>query len=743
MWYCIEVRGVVQGVGFRPFIYRLAHTMGLSGSVSNNGIGVIILIQSSPQTCDTFMEQIREQAPPLSYVKTVTSQEISPKAIDGFHIVQSHTHHTPLTQIPTDRAMCQACQEELNNRDNRRFGYPFISCVDCGPRYSIIQSLPYDRVNTSMAKFPLCKACQAEYNNPLDRRYHAQPIGCFTCGPRLSLWDSQLQPLNSNNHIEKVITSLAEGKIVALKGIGGYHLLCDATNDTAVSTLRTRKQRPSKPFAVMVKDTQMARGIVTINHKEEELLTSTQRPIVLLNSLEVIKGKPLSSFVAPHINKIGLFLAYTPLHYLLLQELDFPLIATSANFSGEPLCSSWEEMQKLNTIWDYCLDHDREIVNRCDDSILFVESDTIFALRLARGYSPSYLPLPHHSNKKILALGANQKSTIALTLDDQVVLSPYIGDLNGIAMIECYHKQSENLKRIYDFKPDIIVCDHHPHYLSTKYAQQLIAKDNTLQLIQVQHHYAHILATMGVNGITSKVLGVSFDGTGYGDDGHLWGGEFMLCDTQGYQRVGHFKYFKLLGGEKAIKEPRRVALSFLFEIYGAEVLEMTHPVTNTFSQRELATLWIAWQKGLNSPLSSSCGRLFDAVASLLDVIHICSYEGESGLMLESFYDESITDGYKFTIENGEIDFTLIVQQIIVENNKQIAISKFFNTLVEIIDKMGKRYKLPIVLGGGVFQNSILLRLLIQKIPNLILPKEFMANDSAIAYGQVMAVYATN
>ncbi|MEA3331162.1 MAG: hypothetical protein U9Q29_05645 [Campylobacterota bacterium] len=368
-------------------------------------------------------------------------------------------------------------------------------------------------------------------------------------------------------------------------------------------------------------------------------------------------------------------------------------------------------------------------------------------LRSARSYSPTYLKLPKKTDNKILALGANQKSTVAITLNDKVVLSPYIGDLDGLSSIEYFKYQIETLKRIYNFEPDIVVCDKHPFYESTKYAKELKKQNPEIELIQVQHHYAHILATMGINNITSKVLGVSFDGTGYGDKvedvlGHsvtLWGGEFLICESSSYKRVGHFKEFRLLGGEKAIKEPRRVALSFLFELYGRDVFELHNDVTDSFSEYELKTLYIAWQKGLNSPLSSSCGRLFDCVASILGLIQVCSYEGESGLLLESLYDENIEEYYQFFVVEGVIDFSTIFKQIVKENDKNRAVSKFFNTIVEIIYGIYKKYNLPIVLSGGVFQNRVLLRLVMRKIPHAIVPKEFVSNDSAIAYGQIMAV----
>ncbi len=464
------------------------------------------------------------------------------------------------------------------------------------------------------------------------------------------------------------------------------------------------------------------------------------------------KSNYLSSLVAPDVNQVGLFLPPTPLHYLILQKLKTPIVATSANISGEPISSTNEEILKLSHIWDYVLENDRDIVNSCDDSVVFVENDTTFLLRNARGYAPVYFKLLKPLKKKVLCLGANQKSTVAITIDDRVILSPYIGDLDGLSSIKHFKSHIDTLKRVYNFEPEVVVCDKHPNYESTKFAFELKEQKPDLELIQVQHHYAHVLATMGVNDIDSKVLGVSFDGTGYGDDkvngearegalgyGNIWGGEFFVCDRKSYERVANFKEFRLLGGKMAIKEPRRVALSFLFNLYGEEVFELKNSVTDSFLEYELKTLYIAWQKGLNSPLTSSCGRLFDCVASLLDVVQICSYEGESGLLLESFYDETIDDSFNFSIDNGVIDFNEVVLQVMKEKSKTIAVSKFFNSIIEIIYKVSKEYDLPVVLSGGVFQNRVLLRIIMKKMPNAILAKEFVSNDSAIAYGQAIAV----
>jgi len=732
----LTLKGTVQGVGFRPFIYTLAKRYNLKGTVSNGSNGVEIFINSD--NIDPFITSIKEEIPSLAKIETIQIEEVTFQNFQEFQIIETSSQGDVTVNIPPDISICSECEKELFDPTNRRYGYPFITCTHCGVRYSIIYDLPYDRVNTSMKFFKMCEACEAEYNNPLDRRYHAQPIGCWDCGVSLSLWDrSEELIVNSEALIDKVVNLLEEGNILAIKGVGGYHLVCDATNPEAIQKLRDRKHRPTKPFAVMVRDMEMAREFSEINAKEEELLTSKERPIVLLNqktihsSLFTLHSKK----VAPNISRIGLFLPYTPLHLLILKKLNRPLVATSANVTDEPIATNKESIEKLSSVYDYLLDHNREIVNGCDDSVVMVVNEQTIFLRRARGYTPVAIKLPFKLPKKVLALGANQKSTIAIGFDDQVILSPHIGDLDGIASVEYFRENIENLKRIYRFEPEIVAYDKHPNYESTKYAMD---NHKGLSLRDVQHHYAHILGVMAEKSITTKVLGVAFDGTGYGDDGNLWGGEFILCDYQDYERVAHINYFKLLGGAKAIKEPKRVALSLLFDLYGDEVLSLDNATTKAFTSNELKTQYLMWQKGLNAPLSSSVGRLFDAVASLTGVCQVMSFEGESGMMMEELYDDTISSFYEFSFEDGVIDILPMIKAINQEEDTVVAISKFFNTLVEIIEYIYKLYNLPLVLSGGVFQNRVLLKLVLKRIPSAILPTQTPPNDGGIALGQVVS-----
>ncbi len=730
--YKITITGTVQGVGFRPFVYKIANDLSLVGEVSNDSLGVAILLLATDKELDTFLHLLKTKTPPLATIDDIKVTKTKRQDFEDFKIVKSSNSKVTTTLIPPDLSICEDCQKELFDKNDRRYLYPFITCTNCGVRYSIIKTLPYDRSNTSMVEFEMCSECQKEYENPNDRRYHAQPIGCFECGPRLEVRGKREEVRIDGGEIDEVVKALMDGKIVAVKGVGGYHLMCDATNKEAVMKLRERKNRPSKPFAVMVKDIDQAKKLAHINPKEEELLTSNRRPILLLKS----KTQPLlTPKVAPNISKIGLFLPYTPLHLLILDRFKKPLVATSANVTDEPIATNFASMQKLSDVYDLLLDHNREIVNGCDDSVVMVVENQTIMMRRARGYAPSAIKLPFKLDKKVLALGANQKSTVAIGFDDNVILSPHIGDLDTIESVEYFEKNIEILKRVYDFEPDLVVHDKHPNYESTKYA-----KANFKNRKEVQHHYAHILSVMAEKKLKNKVLGVAFDGTGFGDDGTLWGGEFLVCDFKGFKRVAHLKPFKLLGGAKAIKEPRRVALSLLFDLFGKDVIDLENPTTRAFSKSELKNLYISWQKGLNTPITSSMGRLFDGVASLMGVFQVMSFEGESGMLLEELYDKNIKESYGFDICDKEIDILPMIKELLQESDLNLAISKFFNTIVEIVDLVSKEYDLPLVLSGGVFQNRVLLELLLKKMPDLNISNKLPPNDGGIAFGQVVGSF---
>ena len=728
----LTIQGTVQGVGFRPFIYTLAHRYQLVGSVANGSKGVEIFVNTD--AIEQFVDAIRDELPPLAEIETIDIQEVEFVEFEDFQIIESRDNGEIRANIPPDISICKECETELFDPNNRRYGYPFITCTHCGVRYSIIHDLPYDRVHTSMRDFEMCSECEAEYHDPLDRRYHAQPIGCFDCGPKLSLQNSLGETLVAS--IEKIVELILDGNILAIKGVGGYHLVCDATNPIAVEKLRKRKTRPTKPFAVMVRDIDMAKELAHIDRAKEELLTSKERPIVLLDSK---RNSILPLQIAPNISRIGIFLPYTPLHLLILSNLNRPIIATSANITDEPIATTSEDIRRLSDIYDYLVDHDREIVNGCDDSVVMVVASRRVFIRRARGYTPVSIKLPFRLKERVLAVGANQKNSIAIGFDNQAILSPHIGDLDSIGSVEYFSQNIENLKRIYRFTPEIVVHDTHPDYESTKYAKRL-----DIHRREIQHHYSHILSVMAEKGLNQKLLGVAFDGTGYGDDGHLWGGEFMICDYSGYERVAHLKYFKLLGGSRAIKEPKRVALSLLFDIYGDEVLSTNStrlksslPTLQAFTKSEIKTQYLMWQKGLNAPLSSSVGRLFDAVASLSGICQVMSFEGESGMLMEEYYDATVASSYHFDFVDDTIDILPMIAEIALESDKTVAISKFFNTLVDIIYTIYQKHSLPIVLSGGVFQNRVLLELVLSKIPSAYTPELIPPNDGGVSLGQLV------
>ena len=531
-----------------------------------------------------------------------------------------------------------------------------------------------------------------------------------------------------------------DGKILAIKSMGGFHIVCDASNDETIFRLRELKKRATKPFAVMFKDVDSLRNYAIYSNLEQDILTSQQRPIVLLQKKE---NQNLSNLVAPNIKKIGCFLPNSALHYLLFENLSNPIIATSANLKGEPIITTKEDIfLKLGNLVDFVLDYNREILNSCDDSIIQVVNEKIIKLRNSRGYAPHSLKVDGKFSKKILSLGANQKSTFSIAFDNKIITSAYLGDLDSIFSIENYKKTVENFLNFYDFVPEIIVCDKHPKYESTKFAFELKDKNLNLELVQVQHHYAHVLAVLAEKSINEDVLAFVFDGTGYGDDKNIWGGEVFIANKKEYKRAYHLKYFKLLGGELAIKEPKRVALSLLFDNFTLEeVLDLPLDFLKTFEKSEIKTLYTLWQKSLNSPLTSSFGRLFDAVCSLANILHIQEFEGQTGLYIENLYDENIKEFFSYDIVDQTIDISKMIKEILKEDDKKIVASKFINTVANIVFEISNLHKdLPIVLSGGVFQNRTLVKILLKEFHKMnrkvYLGEKYSPNDESISLGQV-------
>lgn len=738
----IKITGIVQGVGFRPFVYNLALKYDIKGWVNNDEKGVNILLSSSEENIQNFINELKSNPPILAKIDSINIEKITEiKEYKTFEIIQSESSKNKSTIISPDIAICDDCLNDINDKSNSRYNYSLTNCTNCGPRYSIIKTVPYDRINTSMFSFNLCKKCKNEYENPTNRRYHAQPIACEKCGPNVVLYNNKNEVLSSDiNAIKEIAQKINEGSIVAIKGMGGFHLICDANNDKTIEDLRTRKSRLNKPFAVMFKDINSIKSYVELTSKEEEFLSSKEKPIVLVKKKKEFN---LSQLLAPNINHLGCFIAYTPLHHLLFRYLNNPIIATSANLKGEPIIISKDGIiEKLSNVVDFVLDFNRDILNASDDSVIQIVDNDITKIRNARGYSPTPFNFENKSKKKILSLGANQKSTISLYFENNLILSPYIGDLNSLKSMEYFERTIDTFKRFYDFEPEVLVCDKHPNYESTKFALKLKQTNPNLELVQIQHHYAHVLSVMAEYKLNKDVLAFIFDGTGYGDDGNIWGGEVFMASKTEYKRVNHFKYFKLLGGEKAVLEPKRVALSLLFDSFSLEeVLNLEIPCVKVFKESEIKMLHTMWQKGLNSPLTSSVGRLFDAVASFANILHIQSYEGETGLQIEENYDKTINQSYAYEIIEGKIELSSIVKQMILEKDKKQICSKFINTIGQIILDISNLYKdLPIVLGGGVFQNRTLLELLINKFKEqnreFYYNKNIPLNDGGISVGQI-------
>jgi hydrogenase maturation protein HypF len=739
----LDIKGIVQGVGFRPFVYKLANKLELVGYVLNHGSGVTVEIEGSLKNIENFMVDLTTSLPPLARIDSLNSQNIELKNESSFKIVHS-TNSIVNTAVSPDISLCDDCRDEMHDPKNRRYHYPFINCTNCGPRYTIINQLPYDRATTSMHDFEMCEACRAEYEDPSNRRYHAQPISCYDCGPKLQLVDVSRKVLSeANEAVQKACDLLKQGETIALKGLGGFHLLCDATNEVAIQALRENKNRPTKPLAVMFSSIQEIEKIAKLSKRDKALILSKERPIVLVKKRT---SQILADSIAPNIDVIGVFLPYTPLHELLLEMFKNPIVATSANLSDEPIIKDEAELfSKLSSVVSVALTHDREILNACDDSVVMNSSQTL-TLRMARGYAPKSFYLPHATKKKVLALGANQKSTMTLAFDNNIIVSPHIGDLNSLDSFEYFLQTLETFKRFYNFEPDVIVCDKHPNYETTKWAKVYKQEHEEIELIEVQHHYAHALSCMAEYALDEKVLAFCFDGTGYGEDengkGKLWGGEVLVATPQNYERVYHFEELSLLGGEKAVKEPKRVGLALLFSCYDLEeILAMKNSLVKSLTQEQIKVYYEMYKRGINSPKSSSVGRLFDGVYALSGHVENLGYEGESGLIMEGLSRDAKTkQHYTCTIEEDVIEYKEMIQEILQESDAALVSKKFINTLCKIIVEISKRHpELPVVLSGGVFQNGALVSMLTEAFEkeniDYYIQKQIPVNDGGISLGQ--------
>ena len=760
---CLNVRGSVQGVGFRPFIYRLACELQLTGWVNNSVQGVSIEVEGTREQLQIFQQRLQVEKPPRSQIHSIESAWLAPVGYSEFCIRTSETDseiegykHKSAIVLP-DLATCPDCQREIFDSSDRRYRYPFTNCTNCGPRYSIIEALPYDRTGTTMKGFQMCPACRAEYTDPRSRRFHAQPNACAHCGPQVELWDRDGKILvQGDRALLETATQIEQGKILAVKGLGGFHLIVDARNPEAVSRLRQRKQRPHKPFALMYPSLEQIQADCIVSELETSLLRSPEAPIVLLR--KKIESKfscdTVCDAVAPNNPYLGVMLPYTPLHHLLLASLQFPIVATSGNLADEPICiDEREALERLGNIADLFLVHNRPIVRPVDDAIARIIADRPQVLRRARGYAP--LPITHTPHltpqfpAKILALGGHLKNTIALGFDAQIFLSQHIGDLETVAAFEHFQRIISSLSSIYEFQPEAIACDAHPDYLSSQFAQKL-GRQLGVPIIPVQHHYAHVLAGMVDNQIEPPALGVAWDGTGYGLDGTIWGGEFFKILPTSWERIAHFRTFPLPGGDKAVKQPRRAALGLLWEMFGEEIRSMPDlKPPQAFSPHEFNAIAIMLSKQINTPLTSSVGRLFDAIASLLGICQQASFEGQAAMALEFLLDDKeIEEYYEFDLQGKIIDWTPMVTAILQDQERQIPhhqiSAKFHNALVEIIIAVARRSgESQVVLTGGCFQNKHLTERAIQRLREEgFCPywhQHIPPNDGAIAAGQVAAV----
>ncbi|RTZ61371.1 MAG: carbamoyltransferase HypF [Gammaproteobacteria bacterium] len=730
----ISLKGLVQGVGFRPFVYRLATELNLKGFVLNDGKGVLIEVEGEADKVALFLKRLHTEKPPNARIISQELEFLSPKGYETFEIKSSQKGGETEALVLPDLATCEDCLRELFNPADRRYMYPFINCTNCGPRFTIIESLPYDRPNTSMRKFKMCRACLREYTDPRSRRFHAQPNACKECGPQLYYWENGKVTAKGEEAFEKLTEELKKGKILAVKGIGGFHLICNATDEKVVSLLRERKKRKEKPFAVMFRDLNQLMEYANPTELEKALLISPERPIVLVE-----KKKELAPSVAPKLKRVGAFLPYSPLHHMILRAVDFPIVATSANLSEEPIVKdNGEAISKLKDLADAIVFHDRDIVRRCDDSVVKVVGGVPLYIRRSRGVVPLPIILPFRLKRKALAVGGMLKNTFALAWDDKVILSQHIGDIENFSTLKVFEESVRDLMRLYNFEPDVVVCDMHPRYETTRFAKTLPYK-----VVQMQHHHAHAVSCMAENGLEGKVLAVTWDGTGFGLDNTVWGGEFLISTYTSFRRFFHFKNFKLIGGEKAVKEPARVALSLLFELYGEKALSLDLPAVRFYSSTEREMLFRVWQGGFNTPLTSSVGRLFDAVASLLGLCQRVSYEGQGAMLVEDLYDPSVGDFYDFTLEGDRVDWKPIIEGILKDRqDPPKAVSRFINTLARIVLEVAlKGGKEKVCLSGGVMQNDPLVR----KIKELLTGEGFKVythqkvptNDGGISLGQAV------
>lgn len=743
----IHIDGVVQGVGFRPFVHGLAKRFGLMGWVRNTSAGVDIVVDGTEPTLSTFLDALENEAPALARIDKIHAETTAANGFKTFEIVLSEEIEGAFLPISPDVSLCADCLRELNDPQDRRYRYPFINCTNCGPRFTIITNIPYDRPNTTMASFDMCADCAAEYHDPDDRRFHAQPIACSVCGPNIWCEVHGTTVAEREAALAFARQSLVEGKVVAVKGLGGFHLACDATNPEAVETLRSRKLRIEKPFALMMPDLSTVEEHCFINEDERALLLARECPIVIL---ERRPESDIASSVAPHQHTLGVMLPYTPLHVLLLEAAeDFPqaLVMTSGNMSEEPIATKNDEArERLSRLADVFLMHDRGIQTRCDDSVVRIAEKDIYPLRRARGYAPYHVHLGWDS-PSILAAGGELKNTFCLTRERYAFLSHHIGDMENFETLQAFEESVRHFEGLFRVRPSVLAYDLHPDYMATRYALERASRED-LPIVGVQHHHAHVAACMAEHNLPDDrpVIGVAFDGTGYGEDGAIWGGEFLLTNYVDYHRAYHLMYVPMPGGEAAVREPWRLALAWLKQI-GLEWEEDLAPVRASEDEAR-RTLRRMLSLELNSPMTSSMGRLFDAVSSLIGVRQNITYEAQAAIELEAHVEADEEHFYEFAIQEEKIDPLPVIRAIVEDLRasvpKERVAARFHLAVAHMVDHVSrllwKREGISdIVLSGGVWQNQVLLthtmRLLSKSGLRIYLHRQVPTNDGGIALGQ--------
>ena len=756
----IRVRGIVQGVGFRPFVYKLARELGLAGYVFNSSAGVTVEIEGADDGIQKFLDALRLRPPPLALIAEIVVVELEPLGDDDFVIRQSYSEAGEFVLVSPDMATCDECWRDFGDPKNRRFGYPFTNCTNCGPRYTIIQDIPYDRPMTTMSSFRMCELCRAEYEDPANRRFHAQPNACPVCGPALAIAQSgaslpkdlSYKAAESAAIIRQARELLCQGKIVAVKGLGGFLLACDAQSDASVKLLRSRKRRSDKPFALMARDLTAVESFCVVSDRERTALLSARRPIVVLRRRP---GAKISPAVAPGNDTIGVMLPYTPLHYLLFSDSpDDPpqftaLVMTSGNISEEPIVTSNEEAwERLHPVADWFVFHNRDIYMRTDDSVARVLEGRERVLRRSRGYVPHPVDLGV-ALSEILACGAELKNTFCLTKGTYAILSQHIGDLENYETLVFFEETLANLKKLFRVEPRAVAYDLHPQYMSSRFALKLPLEHK----IGVQHHHAHIASCMAENHLRGKVIGVAFDGTGYGSDGKIWGGEFLVADFAGFERRAHLRYVPMAGGDAAVRQPWRMALSYVRDTFGSGSAPPGLRFLQSIPEKQVDLVDAMLLRGINSVETSSCGRLFDAVASLINLRQEVNFEGQAAIELEMIAQANLEQRYPFNVDEGEpaqVDMRPMIENIVQDLSRSKPAGHiaacFHNTvaaaIVEVCRSIRQRDQLKrVCLSGGTFQNMYLLRRAVEGLRRdgfeVYLHALVPPNDGGISLGQAV------